>query len=155
MNKNIKIKLRDAKDQDMELVMAWRSNPLIYKDFHIQQGPLSFEEHLDWWKSQKNWRQWIVVYGEGNYTRDVGKVDVRYLETDCPEVSYFIGELPLWGKGVGTQAVKLALEWLGDNGYKKACAKVLEDNERSKRLLTNLGFKLTNEKEVLRYEVAL
>jgi RimJ/RimL family protein N-acetyltransferase len=149
------IKLRNSKEQDMELILAWRSNPLVYQGFHRQQSPFSFEEHYNWRKSQKNWRQWVIVYGEGKYIRDVGEVHVQHLDTDCPEIGYLIGEVSLWGKGAGKQAVSLALNWLRDKGYKKVCAEVLDGNERSKRLLYNLGFKLAQRKEVLILELEL
>jgi RimJ/RimL family protein N-acetyltransferase len=149
------IKLRAAKDRDMELVMAWRSNPLIYQGFHRQQGPLSFEEHYNWWKSQKNWRRWVIVYGAGKYARDVGIVDVRHLNTECPEIGFLIGEIPLWGKGVGKQAANLGINWLRKHGYKKVCAEVVDANERSKKLLQNLGFKLAQQQETLILELVL
>jgi RimJ/RimL family protein N-acetyltransferase len=149
------INLRASKEKDLELIMAWRSNSLVYQEFPCQHSPLAFEEHYNWWKSQKNWRQWIISYGEGKYARDVGEVNVQNLNTDCPEIGYLIGEIPLWGKGVGKQAVNKALDWLRKKGYKKVSAKVLDKNEGSKRLLYNLGFKLVNGTDILVLEMEL
>ena len=139
------VTLREATDNDMVLVMAWRSNPLIYAGFEQQKAPLAYEGHYNWWKSQKNWKQWIIVYGEGKYKRDVGQINLRRLDTDCPEVGYFIGEIPLWNKGIATRSVEEVLEWLEEHSYRKVCAEVKKDNPASAHVLRKMGFVFRND----------
>jgi RimJ/RimL family protein N-acetyltransferase len=45
-----------------------------------------------------------------------------------------------WGRGYGTEAVKIALNWLKERGYGYVHTTVLKTNTRSLRLLEKLGF---------------
>ena len=136
--------LREVTDDDIELVMAWRSNPLVYQGFYYQKEPLTWEEHYKWWHSQykqSNWKRWIIQVSDDVTTRDVGCVHFRQLDNRSPKVSIFIGEVTLWGKGISRQALSLALDWLEEQGYEKVHTTILGDNQRSIRLFESLGFK--------------
>ena len=131
--------LREAKNSDLELLMAWRSNRLVYEGFYQQTEPLKWEEHIAWWESRnKDWREFIIVFNE----RDVGIVTIGQLDHWSPEIGYFIGEVTLWGQGIGKESVKLALKWLKDKGYEYCHTTVLKDNQRSLNLLKGLGFQV-------------
>lgn len=131
------MKLKLASDDDIELVMAWRSNPLIYQGFYTQTAPLTWEEHKAWWYSRnKDWREFII-WLDG---RRIGVVSIGQLDHWSPELGYFIGEISLWGKGYGKQAVSLAMDYLREIGKEYCHTTVLEDNTRSLRLLSSLGF---------------
>lgn len=131
------IYLRGASDADLELMMAWRSNPQIYHGFYQQSAPLEWGEHIDWWHSRnRDWRTFIIMYEH----RPVGVVTIGQLDHWSPEVGYYLGEISLWGRGIGREAVSLALDWLRDKGYNYTHTTVLESNERSLNLLKNLGF---------------
>lgn len=138
-----KIIIRQITDNDLELLMAWRSNPLIYKFFYIQKEPLKWEEHYSWWMSRENRVDWIILLRENNTIRKVGSVNVSQLNTDNPEIGILIGEFFLWGKHIGRHSVSLVLKWLKNIGYKKAHARILENNIRSIKLFESLGFKKT------------
>lgn len=131
------VELVEATDDDIELCMAWRSNPLIYNGFYTQKAPLTWGEHIAWWYSRnQDWRQFIIQY----YGRNVGVVTIGQLDHWSPEIGYYIGEVTLWGQGVGRKAVLAALEWLRGQGKRYCHTTVLESNTRSLRLLQGLGF---------------
>jgi len=131
--------LREAQRDDYELMMAWRSNPLIYQGFYQQKEPLCWDEHINWLSSRnKDWRTFMVLY-DG---RRVGVVTIGQLDHWSPEIGYYIGEISLWGKGVGKQAVNEALEWLKAYGKEYCHTTVLEKNKRSLSLLKSLGFSI-------------
>lgn len=131
------MKLRKARKHDLPLVMAWRSNPLIYQGFYTQHEPLRWEEHLNWWQSRnRDWRTFIIEYEN----RPIGVVTIGQLDHWSPEIGYFIGETSLWGKGIGRQAVQLGLDYIKDYGREYVHTTVLNKNVRSKVLLSNLGF---------------
>jgi RimJ/RimL family protein N-acetyltransferase len=71
--------------------------------------------------------------------RDVGVVNVSDLD-DVPEVGLFIGEVALWGRGIGTAGVNFAVDWLADQGYDRARSRIMEDNDGSIRLFEKVGF---------------
>ncbi len=135
------IELRDATDSDLELILAWRNNPLIWQGFYTQRKPLTWEEHFSWWRSRRNWHEFIIVYDH----RDVGVLTLGQLDHWSPEIGYAVGEVLLWGKGVGKEAVRLACEWLIKKNYKYTHTTVIKTNERSIRLLKSLGFKYLGE----------
>jgi len=136
------ILLRLAAEADLPLIMAWRSNPLIWQGFYQQREPLIWENHLKWWQSRnRDWRQFMIVLSENDRMRDVGVVTIGQLDHWEPELGYLIGETSLWGKGVGKESVWQAMEWLRNNGYKYTHTTVLKDNTRSRRLLKSLGFR--------------
>ncbi len=131
------LELRDATPNDYELIMAWRSDPEIYRGFYTQEKPLTWEEHITWLGSRRNWWELIIWYNH----RRIGVVSAGQLDHWNPEIGYFIGEKSLWGKGLGKEAVSLILGRLRGIGKEYCHTTVLKDNERSIRLLKSLGFK--------------
>ena len=131
------VRLEVATKEDLPLIMAWRSSPLVYEGFYSQNAPLVWDEHVRWFRSRnRDWRTFIIHYND----RPVGILNIGQLDHWSPELGYAIGEVTLWGKGVGRQAVKLALDWLKDYGKQYCHTTVLKKNERSVRLLKSLGF---------------
>lgn len=137
----LQVELRPATEEDLELMMAWRNNPMLYENFYRQNGPLTWSEHLSWWTSRENRRDWIIkTYGEDR-GRDVGCVNFSQLEKSYPEIGIWIGEVTLWGKGVASQAVEVAIEWLREQDeYEGIRARVLTENTASRRFFEKLGF---------------
>ena len=80
---------------------------------------------------------YFIIEHEG---RRIGGVTLGQLDHWSPEIGYFIGEVTLWGKGLGKQAVEMAIAWLKEKGYKYCHTTVLNDNMRSRNLLESLGF---------------
>ena len=132
------MRLVDATEKDLPLMLAWRSNPLVYQGFYQQDSPLVWEGHVQWFRERpSSWRSFIILYDE----RPVGVVTIGQLEHFSPEIGYYIGETTLWGKGIGREAVRLGLEFIKEQGKEYCHTTVLMRNERSVRLLNSLGFK--------------
>ena len=138
------VSLRSAIKDDLELMMAWRSTPAVYEGFYIQQEPLTWEEHWNWWESRTKRMDWIVVF-EDNGVRDVGVVNVTGLGNRSPSIGIYIGDVRLWGKKIGSRAVGLALNWLSASGFKEAQADILKDNIASIRMFESVGFRKVGE----------
>ena len=134
------IRLISATKDDLELLLAWRSHPEIYRQFRIQQGPLMWEDHVKFWNSRTNRADLIIHYKGDDGWRKVGSVNISGLSGDSPEIGVFVGEITLMGKGIGKHSVRLALNWLEEKGYSSAIANISQDNEASHRLFTSLGF---------------
>lgn len=126
---------------DCLLVMSWHSNPLIYQGFYTIRSPLTWDEHYRWWTlTTKDWKKLMVVLVEKDIERTIGIVRVSPLEDFSPQLGFTIGEVSLWGKGYGKQAIQLTLDWLTQNNYKHTHTSVLRSNERALRLLKSLGY---------------
>lgn len=118
---------------DLELVLAWRSNPEIYRHFRGQDGPLEWQEHIEWFESRPQSRYDFVIHYDG---RRVGVVSLN--EDD--EVGILIGDFSARGEGVATAAV----EWLCNRfeSRKPLFAEVHDENTSSRRLFERCGFEL-------------
>ncbi|MEY7849454.1 GNAT family N-acetyltransferase [Natrarchaeobius sp. A-rgal3] len=120
---------------DLELVLAWRSNPKIYRHFRHQMEPLDWDEHVEWFESRSQRRHdFIVRFDE----RRVGVVSLSADE----EVSVYLGDFSAHGYGVATAT----LEWLCDRFVKRTpfIAEIHEENNPSIRLFERCGFERTH-----------
>ena len=138
---NTLILLREASESDLPLMLAWRSNPLVYEGFIVQNEPLKWEEHYRWWHSkQTDFCFFVIMVYSDCVLRPVGVVNIKGFSQDSPEIGFYIGETSLWGQGVGKEAVRQALNYMRRWGKRFVKATVLDSNERSIRLLKSLGF---------------
>lgn len=127
----IGISVSPITEGDLELILAWRSNPEIYRYFRQQEGPLKWEDHEEWFNSRDSNRYDFMITFEGR------KVGVISLSADN-EVGIYIGDLSAQGKGVATSV----LEWLCERLEHRTpfSAEVHQDNESSQRLFERCGF---------------
>ena len=126
------LSIREAKEEDLELMMAWRSTPAVYCGFIKQRRPLTWEEHYNWWKKRKYRKDWIICL-DG---RSIGVVALSEL-CYVPSINIYIGETTVWGQGLGRQALALALsETKG-----KVRAYILNENKGSQRMFESIGFR--------------
>ena len=133
--------LRKATDNDLGLIFNWRNKPEVWQGFYTQNKEnraLTWAEHWAWWISRnKDWRTFIIEY-DGS---PVGVITVGDLDSWIPELGWYVGEVNLWGKGIGKEAVRLGLEYIKSEGKEYAHTTILDNNERSIRLAKSLGFK--------------
>lgn len=117
--------------EDLEVVLAWRSNPEVYRYFRDQDGPLAWEDHVEWFESRDERRRDFVVRYDGR------RVGVVSLDAD-DAVSVYLGDVSARGRGVATNAVR----WLCDRFADRAPlrADVHLDNNASERLFERCGF---------------
>lgn len=121
---------RPVEPADLELLLGWRSNPLVYEHFRSQDEPLDWGSHLSWFGSRSEERRDYLIQYQG---RGVGSV---FLTPDS-FVGVYIGEVDLWGEGIGEAAVS----WVCDKHEREAFfAEIHEDNEASRRLFEECGF---------------
>lgn len=125
------IQMSPIKPEDLELVLAWRSNPKIYHHFRRQDTPLEWESHLLWYESRSDTRHDFIIHYEG---RRVGVVSI----TECEKVSIYLGDFAARGQGVATGA----LRWLRERFKNRSplIAEIHEENVSSKRLFKRCGF---------------
>ncbi len=75
----------------------------------------------------------------------VGWVNLGQLDHFSPEIGYAIGDTSLWGKGIATEGVRLAIEWIKEYAqtHKHIVAvhtTIKDDNLSSIRVVEKLGF---------------
>lgn len=134
------IRLLPAKRADLELLLAWRSHPQVYKFFKIQQSFLSWQEHFHWWRTKNDERALIVQLREDGVWRKIGVVSLKHLRSSTPEIGIYIGEVSLHGRGVGTNVLSAAIRWLNKRKYPHAVALIHKENLASQKIFLKSGF---------------
>ncbi|GFI22376.1 putative ribosomal N-acetyltransferase YdaF [Lachnospiraceae bacterium] len=137
------IYLRPICVEDTERVVRWRNDRNVVKNF-IDRTPLSQEIHLDWLnnKVQKGCVHQFVV------CRNIDKMPLGsvYLQNfeeknKKAEEGIFLGEEQAYGKGVGTEAAKLMLNYAFEYlKLHKVLARVLAYNQASLRMHQKAGY---------------
>lgn len=138
-----RIHVSALRSEDLELILAWRSNPEVYQYFRRQSGPLDWDEHVAWYDSRDSKRYDFVVHFDG---RRVGSVNI----TAEDEVGIYVGDFSARGRGVATNVLRWACDRFEDRAPLKA--EVHVDNDASKRLFEGCGFqKSSTDGEWLQY----
>jgi RimJ/RimL family protein N-acetyltransferase len=131
------IHLRPIRLADLELIMAWRSDPDIYEQLLQQEEPLHWEEHLNWFAERPDRREDFMITYNG---RRVGVISINQDNM----ISIYVGEKSVWGNGIGTMAV----EWLCNYyaGDRTPRTIVGANNVRSQSIFENLNFTQVDER---------
>lgn len=139
-----RIQLRPITIEDSEKIIHWRNSALVKSHF-ILQTDFTME-------SQKKWMEQVIEKGkavqfmievieEGDF--DIGTVYLRDLDELHKKAEYgiFIGEEFFLGKGFGTEAARLMLDFaFRELGLHKIYLQVLSDNERAIKSYEKAGF---------------
>jgi UDP-4-amino-4,6-dideoxy-N-acetyl-beta-L-altrosamine N-acetyltransferase len=142
MNKNVI--LREMTKDDTQNIIKWRNAPSVVENF-IYRTPLDEEAHLNWYNNRVKTgevAQFIIVDKESNI--DVGSVYLRDIDNKNRKCEYgiFIGEESCRGKGIGSAAAKLVLDYAFKTlNMNRVFLRVFADNPRAIRSYEKAGFK--------------
>jgi RimJ/RimL family protein N-acetyltransferase len=67
------------------------------------------------------------------------------LNSERPEVGIYVGEVTLWGRGIASEAIEFAVDWIRERGYTGARARIDDDNEGSQQAFEKVGFRRTGD----------
>lgn len=133
----LEIRVIDKKNlTEVALLMAWRSNPDIYKNFFLQNGPLFWDDHFEFITRAYNRTDYVVIY---NF-RPIGHIAISKINSEYPEISIMIGETTLWGKGLASLILRKFLEDQFLDGITRFSARIFDQNLSSINLFTKSGF---------------
>lgn len=142
-NENFKIKLELITQEDTPFIVKWRNNENVRKNF-IFQEKFTEEMHLNWLSTKvasKEVVQFIIKIKENN--KPIGSVyfkDINYSKKEA-EFGIFIGEDDSRGKGYGTEAVKLALDYVFNViNLETIILRVFADNKSAINSYKSAGF---------------
>lgn len=137
------IYLRPITVDDTDMAVRWRNSPQVVENF-IYRRPISCADHLDWLENKvfKGLvHQFIVCMNEDD--TPLGSVYLQHFEEEHKraEEGIYLGEAQAYGKGIGTEAAKLALSYaFGKLGMHKIMARVLAKNKASMRMHEKAGY---------------
>lgn len=140
---NEKVILRYIDENDTTNIVKWRNNSNVRKNF-IYQETFTEEIHNNWMKNYVNTGrvvQFIIVEKSTGYS--IGSVFLRDIDekNNKAEFGIFIGEDEARGKGFGTEATNLILDY-GFNKLKlnKVFLRVLAKNIGAIKSYEKAGF---------------
>lgn len=131
LNENGQISVSPLDESDLELVLAWRSNPEIFEHFREQDNPLDWQSHVEWFVNRKPERYDFIIHFEG---RRVGAISLA----EDGDVGIYLGDFSARGHGVASKI----LSWLclKFSNERELHAQIHMDNEPSKQLFKSCGF---------------
>lgn len=122
--------IREMKEEDFELVMAWWGI-LEFRRFTTTTTQPEWNNLISSLK-MNNRRDYMIIYNN----RRIGRtclIDHGNFE----ELSVYIGEISLHGQGLGKQAIQATLQ----QAVKPVKSKVRQDNTLSLKAFQSVGFK--------------
>lgn len=139
----IGVTLRPITFEDTALIIKWRNNTEVMKNFIFQE---IFTEEM-----HKNWMQTRVLTGkviqyiiEDNTTQQpIGSVYIRDIDNvhQSAEYGIFIGENAARGKGYGTETAKLFVEYMFKYlNLHRIFLRVLDGNDAACKSYEKAGF---------------
>jgi RimJ/RimL family protein N-acetyltransferase len=153
-----RIRLRGAEREDLPRFVAWLNDPEV-TDGLILYSPLSLAEEEVWFegllKRPKDERPLVIELRQGDFWIPVGNCGFHNIEWRCrsAEVGIFIGEKQIWGQGVGTEVMKLLVQYGFDTlNLNRIMLDVYETNLRAIRSYEKAGFTLEGRKRQAMYK---
>lgn len=137
------IELRPITLDDTPLIVKWRNNPKVMKNF-IFQGIFTEETHNHWMNTKVASGEVIQYIIEEKISgKSIGSVYLRdiNLEYESAEFGIFIGEDDARGRGYGTEATKLFVESMFQKlQLHRIFLRVLDRNESAWKSYEKAGF---------------
>lgn len=133
---------RGINSDDADLIVAWRSDPDIYK-YLFRGRPLSLNEHLEWYSSYKedDTRYDFMIFDQDG--KPIGTVGLTDIDGDKCDIAYMIGDSSARGKGYAKEAIRAVSNLAFASGIKVIYARVLPFNNASIRTALSCGFEET------------
>ncbi len=140
MKNSDRLTYREISEKDAELLVAWRSNPSVYKYF-LSPHKITVEEHLNWYFNrylQDDDRiDYLALERTGG--EPIGVFGIKKRDSGV-EVSYLL-KPQAQGKGYAREAVVWLMETAKASwSAEKAIAEIHLENLSSIRLVERLGF---------------
>lgn len=141
-DQNVGIYLRNMTVDDTDNIVKWRNKEEVQSKF-LYREPFTPEGHLQWIKTKIDTGlavQMIICTGEDT---PIGSVYLRDIDGKNRKAEYgiFIGEEDALGKGYGTAAAKLMLQYGFEQlSLHKIFLRVLADNARAIASYEKAGF---------------
>lgn len=138
-----RIYLRLMTRDDTENIVNWRNKEEVRSQF-IYQKPFTKESHEKWIETMIETGKVVqMMIVENDTDKAIGSVYVRDIDMEHKKGEYgiFIGELDYLGKGYGTEAAELMIEYAFEFiGLHKLMLRVYAENERAIKSYQKAGF---------------
>lgn len=135
--------IRHITDADTDLIVKWRNNERVLHNF-IYRERFTPQGHRSWIRTMIDTGRAVqFIICEEQSGRPVGSVYLRDIDKEKRQAEYgiFIGEDDCLGKGYGTRAARLAIDYAFNNlGLYRLILRVFTDNEAAVKSYEKAGF---------------
>ena len=136
------IYLRLMREDDTDRIIKWRNSDFVRRNF-IYQNPFTRESHDKWVKTMVDTGKVVQFIICTKKDRPVGSVYLRDIDRNHNKAEYgiFIGEEDALGKGYGTQAARLVIDYAFEElKLHKLMLRVLSENGQARKSYEKAGF---------------
>ena len=137
------IYLRLMTEEDTDRIVAWRNKDAVRRNF-IYQEPVTRESHENWIRSRVETGQVVqMIICDAATDRPLGSVYIRDIDREHNKAEYgiFIGEDDARGRGIGTAAARLMLQYcFEEEGLHRIYLRVFASNLQAIRSYEKAGF---------------
>ncbi len=140
-----RVVLREKRLGDAPTDYRWRSTPALTRFDAARPLSLTYQQYLALYREEmlypNPYRRSLAIEDErGRHIGNIMYYNIDTLHREA-ELGITIGETECWGRGYGSEAVRLLLEHLlGRQGLRRVYLKTLDWNERARRCFRNGGF---------------
>lgn len=139
------IYLRPITIEDTDNVVRWRNDRKVVENF-IYRKYISREEHLDWLHNKVETGQVVqFIICDRQTDKPLGSIYLQNFKEESrqAEEGIFLGEKEAYGRGIGTEAAKLVLQYAFETmKLHKLTARVLSYNQGSCKMHEKAGYVL-------------
>lgn len=142
-----KVYLRPITAADTAKIVTWRNKEFVRKNF-IYQKPFTEEGHMAWLREQVepgHVAQFIICVAD----REIGSVYLRDIDREKGTAEYgvFIGEEEALGRGYGTAAAVLCLDYGFEKlRLQKIFLRFVEGNTGARKSYEKAGFRMIEDR---------
>lgn len=144
-----KVLLRPLKRSDVTNFLKWFNDPEVtqYLSFYLPLTEMAEEKWIEGAASriQAGTDVYLAIEAiEGDLTKPIGSIGLHGINSKDHSATFgiAIGEKNCWGKGYGTEATRLTLEYgFHQLNLHRIASAVIDFNERSIRLHKKVGFR--------------
>lgn len=140
------VSLRAVRRSDLPFFLKWYNDTevLQYLIFYLPVTEMAREQWLEGLPDMRDRVDFIIEVTEDNSAKPIGHCTLHDISAkdQNADLGIAIGEKDYWGKGYGTEAIQLLVNY----GFKelnlhRISSRILEHNERSLRMHKKLGFR--------------
>ena len=141
----LEAKLKKVEVSDSKRLFSWRNKKFI-RENSLNKKKIEEKSHRLWIKNTQNSKKGIwLIYAEGNI--DIGHCSAIYICKKNVSWSFYIGEKN-FSPGCGIRMLVFFLKKLFfKEGISKIEAKIIPDNQKSKKIHQELGFTLQSKND--------
>lgn len=137
-----KVRLRPVHERDLPLFVQWLADPEVRRWLAAINDPPTLEDEFDWYEGRRSDPDAVLWSIETLEGRLAGTTELRLTpDHHRAELGIAIQDKTMWNQGLGTDAVRLVLEFgFEDLELNRIDLTTDEDNVRGRRCYEKCGF---------------